>query len=475
MPLLPHLPHAGLPAETPAVAAGGPPDPRPAPRAPPVIAAPAAVLPVPPAPARAALPDPEVPLRTALARHRAIATALLIGMAVLMLFAYTLPPGYWTNLLQAAAKAGVVGGLADWFAVTALFRHPLGLPIPHTAIIPNQKERLGQGLGRFVANHVFTEAEVRRVLGRLDLASILRNFLADPAAARPAAQALAATLPRVLASLEDGRARRLLGRLLPRLAGGPAGARVMARALRALMQGGQHRQVFDLAIGQLRSLLALKEDQLRTGIEARVRAEGGALIGWLAGATVARRMLAAVNAELARIEPSDSDLRAAFEVWLRAEIDRLETDPERAAAVGRGIRDALAHPSVAAWLGDIWVRLRAALEADAANPQGRTVALLEGAFANIGALLAEDPAARERLNRAAEAVLAPLLPNARRQLAEFIAGVVGGWDTAQVTEKIELRVGRDLQYVRMNGTLVGFLVGAGLFALLTAAFGRVAF
>ncbi|SDB08555.1 DUF445 domain-containing protein [Belnapia rosea] len=419
--------------------------------------------------------DPEAPLRQALARHRAIATGLLIGMAGLLVAAYWLPPGYWTDMLQAAAKAGVVGGIADWFAVTALFRRPLGLPIPHTAIIPRQKERLGQGLGRFVANHVFTEAEVRRVLGRLDVAGILRSVMADPAAARPAAEALAASLPRLLASIEDGRARRLLGRLLPRMAGGPGGARILARALRALVAGGRHNEVFDLAIGQLRLVLASKEDQLRGAIEQRVRAEGGALVGWLAGAAVARRILTTVNAELARMEPSDSDLRAAFEVWLRGEIDKLETDPERAAAVGRALRQAVAHPTVAAWIEDIWGRLKAALITDAGNPQGRTVALLEGAFANAGSLLEQDPAARARLNRAAEGLIATILPSARTQLAGFIAQVVAGWDTTQVTEKIELRVGRDLQYVRMNGTLVGFLVGGVLFALLTAIFGRVSF
>src|SRR3954469_2638577 len=245
------------------------------------------------------LPDPEAALRQALARHRAIATGLLAVMAALMLAAYALPPGYWTDLLQAAAKAGVVGGLADWFAVTALFRRPLGLPIPHTAIIPNQKERLGQGLGRFVANHVFTEDEVRRVLARLDLAGILRSFMADPETARPAAPGLAASLPRLLASLEDGRARRLLGRLLPRLAGGAGGARVVPRARRSLVEGGRHHEVVDLAITELRRLLVEKEDQLRQTIEAKVREEGGRLVGWALGATVAGRVLAGVNAELA--------------------------------------------------------------------------------------------------------------------------------------------------------------------------------
>jgi uncharacterized membrane-anchored protein YjiN (DUF445 family) len=425
-------------------------------------------------PAPATLPDPEAPLRAALARHRAVATGLLAGMGGLMVGTYAMPPGYWTDLLQAAAKAGVVGGIADWFAVTALFRRPLGLPIPHTAIIPAQKERLGQGLGRFVANHVFTEAEIRRVMGRLDLSAILRGFLSDPVAARPAAEAIAATLPRALASLEDGRARRLLGRLLPRMAGGPGGARILARVLRTLVEGGRHQQVFDLAVGQIRELLMQKEDQLRAAIEGKVREEGGMFVRWVAGAWVAKRILTTINETLSRVEPNDSDLRAAFDAWLRAEIERLETDPERIAQVGRALRGALAHPTIAAWLGDVWDRLKAALAADAANPNGRTVALLEGAFANAGTVLAEDEAARARLNRVAEGVLLALLPTARAQIAGFIAGVVGGWDTRQVVEKIELRVGRDLQYVRMNGTLVGFLVGGALFALLTAVFGRVA-
>jgi uncharacterized membrane-anchored protein YjiN (DUF445 family) len=418
--------------------------------------------------------DPEAPLRRALARHRAIATGLLGGMAALTLGTYAMPEGYGRDLLQAAAKAGVVGGLADWFAVTALFRRPLGLPIPHTAIIPAQKERLGQALGRFVANHVFTEAEVRRVMQRLDLSGILRGFLSDPAAARPAAEALAASLPRLLATLEDGRARRLLGRLLPRLAGGRGAAMLVARAMRQLLEDGHYNDLFDLLVHELRGLLARQEHRLHDIIADRVRAEGGVLIGWLAGATVARRVLAAINAELARIEPSDSEMRYAFAAWLRTEMRRLETDPARTAELGRALRAAVQHPTVAAWLDEVWTRLRTALEADAADPEGRTVVLLEGAFANAGTVLADDPAAQERLNRVAEGVLLALLPTARAQLAAFIAEVVRGWDTAEVVEKIELRVGRDLQYVRMNGTLVGFLVGGLLFALLTAIFGRVA-
>ena len=418
--------------------------------------------------------DDEPDLRTRLNRHKAVATGILVGMGGLTVAAYSLPPGYWTDLLQASAKAGVVGGLADWFAVTALFRHPLGIPIPHTAIIPAQKERLGRGLGRFVANHVFTEAEVRRVLGRLDLGRILQRFLSDPAAARPAAEALARSLPRLIAALEDGRARRYLIKLLPRIVSGPAAARLTARVLRAMVSGGQHQEVFTLAITQLKLVLQAKEDSLQDAIRQRVRAEGGALVGWVAGATVARRVLHAINAELDRVEPEDSELRAAFAQWIAEQIEKLETDPERSAAIAKVLRDALAHPSVGVWLMDVWDRLRAGLAADAARPDGRAVQLLTGLFANAGTLLAEDEAARARLNVAAEGVLMTLMPSAQAQLADFIAGVVQGWDTATVVEKMELRVGRDLQYVRINGTIFGFLAGGVLFATLTALFGRVA-
>lgn len=420
------------------------------------------------------IPDPDADLRRSLRRHRMFATGMLLAMAGLLVGTYWMPTGYWTDLLQASAKAGVVGGLADWFAVTALFRHPLGIPIPHTAIVPNQKERLGRALGRFVSSHVFTEAEVRRVIARLDLARILQRFLADPAASKPAAMALARSLPKMVASLEDGRARKFLVRLLPRIVSGPAGARLVARVLRAFVASGRHQEVFGLAIGQLKVLLTAREDALRAVIEARIRAEGGAVIGWLAGATVARRILAAINAELGKVEPEDSDLRAAFAEWLGHEIERLETDPERAAAIGRVLREALSHPSVAVWLMDVWGRLRAAMIADAARPDGRTVALLSGVFANAGTLLAEDPAARERLNRGVEGVLMTLLPSGQAQLSDFIASVVGNWDAAAAAEKIELRVGADLQYVRINGTLVGFLAGGALFAVLSAVFGRVA-
>ncbi len=418
--------------------------------------------------------DPDGPLRRALRRQKALATGLLLGMAALMLGTFALPPGPWAEFLQAAARAGFVGGIADWFAVTALFRHPLGLPIPHTAIIPRQKARLGRSLGRFMAGHVFTSEEVSRVLTRLDLPGIVARFLADPVAARPAAVALAEMLPRVLATVEDGRARRTMARIVPRLLGGPGAGRIVARMLRTLVDGGRHQEALGFLLGELRAVLDSRQGMLEGFIQDKVRAQGGRLVGWALGSQVAARVMLVLREELERTGADDSSIRAAFDEWVRGEIDRMENDPNRAAQIGRAVRRLVAHETVQAWLWDVWARLRVALEADARRPGGHTLGVIEGSLNNLGGFLAGDAAARARLQAAAEGVVATLLPSAQAQLADFIGDVVAGWDSDYITDKLELRVGRDLQWVRVNGTLVGFVVGGALFLVLRAVFGAAA-
>ena len=415
--------------------------------------------------------DPDIAARRNLQRHRRFASGLLVLMAALTVATYWLPPGIPSEMLQAAAKAGFVGGIADWFAITALFRHPLGLPIPHTAIIPAQKARLGRALGRFVATHVFTQAEVARTLGQLDLTGIFRRFLSDPQSAHPAAEALAGLLPRLLASVEDGRARRTAARLIPRLLGGPDTGRVVGRALRQLVEGGRHQEVFSFILGQLKTLLAERETVLQTAIEERVREQGGRLVGWALGASIARRVLGQINAELDKVGPDGSELRAAFDEWVRREIARIEDEPARAAEIGAAVKKVVAHDTVRAWFWDVWSRLRVAMETDAARSGGHIVAFLEGALANLGAMLESDAGVRARLQAAVEGVAGSLLPAAQVQLSDFIADVVANWDAATITDRLELRIGADLQYVRINGTLVGFLVGGLVYGVLRATFG----
>ena len=414
-------------------------------------------------------PDPDAPLRASLKKHQLFATSLLWLMAALTVVGYTLPPSHGAVLLRDAAKAGFIGGVADWFAVTALFRHPLGLPIPHTAILPAQKERLGNALGRFIANHVVTEGDIRKLLGNLDTPALLRRFLSDSTATRPLAEALAGMLPKLLASIEDGRARRLLARFLPKLIGGRAAGVVVARALSGLVAGGRHQEVFSFILTQLKQTLAAREETLTSAIKERVAQQGGKLIGWAIGANVAKRVLVAVNQELERIGPDSSEMRDAFDEWVHREIDKLETDPARAAELGRAMQGVLAHDTVKAWAWDVWARMRRAMETDAANPHGRSVAVIENALGSLAEVLERDEAARARVNAAVESIVLRALPAAQAEGARFIGRVVGAWDSVTITEKLELRVGKDLQYIRVNGTLVGFFLGAAINLLLLIA------
>ncbi len=391
-------------------------------------------------------------------------------MAILTIIGYALPLSWGAVLLRDSAKAGLIGGIADWFAVTALFRHPLGLPIPHTAILPAQKQRLGDALGRFIANHVFTEADVTRFLAGLDIPQLAGRFLAEPATSKPMAEAMASLLPRLLVSVEDGRAVRAFGRLLPRLAGGPVAGQAIARALTTVVESGRHQEVFSFIINQLRETLRTREATLRETIKERVREQGGTLMGWALGATITRRVITALNTELERVNPDGSELREAFDEWVRREIVKLESDPDRAAELGMILRRIATHQSMRLWAHDMWIRLQSAVVEDSVRPNGHTVTIVQRALINLGKLLAEDPGTRARVAAAAGAVVTRLLPAAQTEIAGFIGRVVGNWDTATITDKLELRIGRDLQYIRVNGTLVGFAIGAFLFLILKFGF-----
>lgn len=416
--------------------------------------------------------------RADLSRHRAYANALLLLAAAILAATYALPPdfpptGWWRALVQAAAKAGVVGGIADWFAVTALFRHPLGVPLPHTAIIPRQKERLARGLSRFLTTHFFTETEIRAALERLDLARAVGSWLAEPANARQAGAGIAKALPAMMTSIEDGRATRLIGRLAPRIGAGLA-PRLLARGLAALVDGGRHQAMLDFLLATLRDLMREKEDALKTEITDRVKDQVGSLAGWAVGPFVARRALSAAYAELERMGLSDSDLRAAFDAWVRREISRINEDPARAAEIGAAVRTWLSNDMVRQWSADVWARLRDGLAFDAAREQGRVAEVAATAVANLGRMLQQDPATAARLNEAVSRALAALIPELRGRIEETVQRVAGTWSGTELATRIELTVGRDLQWVRINGTIVGALVGALLWAVLTLIFGHAA-
>ncbi|GEN58381.1 DUF445 domain-containing protein [Acetobacter nitrogenifigens] len=423
--------------------------------------------------------SPDDDARRALIRQKRMATGMLGGMAVVTLAGYILPArgwlseSLWIDTLRAGGRAGIVGGLADWFAVTALFRQPLGLPIPHTAIIPAQKERLGRALGRFVTTQVLTEAEVDRVLLNADLPGIVARLLADPTTAESLTRGAIGMVPNALERLEDGRAGAALGRSLPVLLGGANLAPVIARALRALVESEHHQEVLSFLVGQLKSMLQSKEAALRVTIEDRVREQGGRLLSWAIGGSIATKVLVAAAEELDRINPRDSALREGFTAWVRAEIDRIENDPERADELSRSLRDVFHHDSMVTWGGDLWARLRRMIIEDTERNDGWIATIVRETLARLAVQAEQDPLMRRRIEDSVRKTVWRALPTLRDRLGDFIAGVVGNWDAAAIADRLELRVGQDLQYIRMNGTLVGFGVGAVLSLGLRMVFGVV--
>lgn len=421
----------------------------------------------------------EAEAQASLKASRRLAGGLLVSMGGIMVLSAGLPAlgvmrdSYLLEILRSGARAGVVGGIADWFAVTALFRHPLGLPIPHTAVLPRQQPRLARALGRFVSTQFFTEEDASRALASADVARLLANLLRQPRTASATASALRRSVPDMLDRLEDGRASAAISKALPVLVGGETSIKVVTRSLRALVDNELHQEVLSALLERFKAAVQKREATLRSFIEERVREQGGRMIGWAIGPSVANRVITALYLELDRVDPQDSDIREGFTGWIRQEIDRLEEDPERRARFGNAISGYLGHDSLKLWWSEIWQRFRGVAEADLASEEGWSRSVIETALLSLADQLDHDPGMRARLEQTLKTTLVRVLPSLRDKLAVYIASVMERWDPSELSARLEQRVGRDLQYIRINGTLVGFVVGAVLDMLMQLCFGHL--
>lgn len=396
--------------------------------------------------------------RRDLARHRAGATGLLALMA-LGLVAVRLwgGEGLGAAFARAAFEAALVGGLADWFAVTALFRRPLGLPIPHTAIVPRAQGRIADGLGRFVAQHFLDPALLQDRLKDIDVAGALARWLGRPAVADALAARVVQSLPVILNAVGDREIRDFLGEALTLKAARTELAPVTARLLRALVAAGEHGPVITALARMTRGVLE--------GSESAIIAEVAARSSWWVPRSVDRKLAESVidglNTLLDEIERPTSATRLRLDAEVEALVDRLEHDPATRAAFEAWKTRLLEQPMARGLAGRAFDALRSlAMEADATLTPGVARALIA-----LGGALERDEAMRQRLNRRLSRVALGILVPGRAAIGGFITEVVRGWDPPVLTERLELSVGRDLQFIRVSGTLVGALVGMALFAL----------
>ncbi len=398
----------------------------------------------------------------ALRRHRWFATAMLLAAAGLFLVArLLLPPSFWSELLRAGAEAALVGGLADWFAVTALFRRPLGLPIPHTAVIPANKDRIGAGLGRFVERHFLEPDLVTAKLRSLAPARRLAQALGDERKARALAAQLGQLLPYLMRSAGDRELRQFLGQALQRQIASLDLAALGGRVLDALYRSDRHHLLLDRLLLAARDWLQLNQEEAFRLVEEKSR--------WWIPRRVDRRiaeaLLRGIVELLGDLLQRDHPLRQRFDASIADYIESLRQDPARRRQVERALRRLLAEPETAAYLDRLWRGLRDHLESDLALPDSLVQGALAQSLGSLGRALQADPAMQRRIEQRIEAVTLRVLLPWRAEIGGFIAEVVKGWDAGTVVERIELAVGRDLQYIRINGTLVGALVGCLIFLI----------
>jgi uncharacterized membrane-anchored protein YjiN (DUF445 family) len=400
--------------------------------------------------------------RAQLRRMRQLATGMLFLMlAVFLVSTMLVATRPWLAYVRAFAEAAMVGACADWFAVVALFRHPLGIPIPHTAIVPTHKQRIGEYLGHFIAQDFLKPDEVTNRLKQVDVAGWIARWLTIPENARSLAVSLQALLPPLLDVLGDDRlrafARTAIRTGIDSIETGP----LVARVLNVLMAHGQEQIVFEFGIDAGTAFL----EEHREGIRKRIGQNGGRwLRNWVDGKVadaVVDEMLSALSDARAPTHPWRTEYRA----WLKRQAARLADDPEVVEACERIKSEVLDSSVVDGYLDWVGAELQSKVRSDWAAQEGTTMLALERVFVAAGGWLEADGRVREQVNAWTQQLLVyAVVPN-RDDIGAFIAGVVERWDTETLVSKLELQVGRDLQFIRINGTLVGGAVGLLIFCL----------
>jgi uncharacterized membrane-anchored protein YjiN (DUF445 family) len=401
-----------------------------------------------------------------LRRVKLVATLLLVSTAVLFIVARHFEPVHWAwGYVAAFAAAATVGGLADWYAVVALFRRPLGLPIPHTAIIPRNHERIADNLGAFIETNFLAREAVERKLGEVDFASHMSDWLGDRERSAALAAFVVRMLPQALAAIDQGGLRQFIGERIHTELQRIEVAPLAAGLLSAITEKGKHHRLLDELLGVLQTFLTNKA--ALAALRKKIRDELPALFNlYRADAYLLRKIVASTTSfiEDARTNP-EHPLRGEFDRFVENFIDKLRTSRSFAHRAEGLKRDLLARPEVMTLAEGAWDGLRSFLERDARSEESQIRRQLELMLVDVGSQLGRDPAIRAEINRGIVEVMGDFVQSQKSGVGRFIAEQVKSWDIDVLIGRVELTVGRDLQYIRFNGTLIGGLAGLALHAL----------
>lgn len=410
-----------------------------------------------------------IPVQGGAVEMRLVATGLLVVMAATYLSVRISQPFYPAlaaplGYVKAFAEAAMVGGMADWFAVTALFRHPLGLPIPHTAIIPRNKDRIGDTLAVFLRDNFLTPKVVARRMGRIDIAAAAGKFLTDApdrggrlkeGASRLAADMLGALDPERLGGMVKGAISTRIAELDL--------APLLGQALAAAINEGRHRPLLDGIVRWGAKLLDSNDELIRE----IVHAQAGSVMRWTGlDETLANKIIDGLNKMLSEMaDDPDHRLRAKAEEGLAHLAIDLQDDPKMKARVAELRDEIMRNAAMRRWLDGLWESARAAMLRAARDPDKALAGKFGEALRQLGDTLQKDPELRATINRFARRTAVGVTASYGDQIVKLVSETVRGWDAQTITDRVEGAVGRDLQYIRINGTVVGGLVGVALHTL----------
>ena len=410
-------------------------------------------------------PDDELK-RVRLVKMKRVATLMLVGVALLFVVTRWLEAQYpWLGFVRAFAEAAMVGGIADWFAVTALFRHPLGIPIPHTAIVASRKDRIGTALGNFVQRNFLTRDVVAGKIAAMKLGDRAAQWLAQPENSRRLARHAAHGLSGAVGVLRDDDVQALVDRgVVSRLRRMQA-APLMARLFELMTTGGRHQALLDDALRLAAKFLYENEAMIRE----KVKAESP---WWVPGAVDSRvgdKIVSGVEKTLVAVAADpDHPLRQRYDEAVDRFVLSLRENPETIARFEQIKLDVLAHPGVADFSREVWgdVKEKIAHYAERlADDAEHEPDQLEKWLAGLGHKVLEDPVLSAKVNGWIVEIVSYSVEQAREEVAKLISATVAAWDADATSRKIELQIGRDLQFIRINGTIVGGLVGLILYSV----------
>ena len=412
------------------------------------------------------LEGPEVERLAALQRIKMLATLVLLGCFVLLIITKILEANYPAlGVVAAFAEAATIGGIADWYAVVAIFKRPLNLPFPHTAIIPRNQHRIADNLGRFIENNFLASEPVEKKLREIDFAGEMSAWLAAPARAESFAGFIVRLLPQLLESVDQkGIVRFASERVSDQLAQTDI-APLVGDVMTSFTKEGRHQKLLDEVIGAMHRFLN-NSDTLDV-IRRKVQRELPLLFNVLQGdRLVLNRLVVAATDLLDEIkDDKDHPLREEFEVFLKNYIRRTKRTKAFAQRVETLKQQLLARKELGKAAESLWENLHGYVLEDAQKEDSVMVARLTDLFIDIGTKLEHEDDLRRDINQGMVTLLSNLVEQQRGNISLYVAEQVKSWDIKQLLTLIEINVGRDLQYIRFNGMIIGGCVGVILYLI----------